>query len=184
MGSSLNKVVESGAPDIDLDAAVIVALGANLPGAYLSCEALLDAAVSRLAQEAMTVRARSAWWRSAAWPDPGAPAFLNGVVLVETALTPAETIERLHAVEAAFGRERAARNAPRTLDLDLIAHGRLTVHAEGLTVPHPRAHQRAFVMGPLAQIAPLWRHPVLGRTAVELLAEADIGKDARPLGAD
>ncbi len=177
----MNNVVESSAPDIDLDAVVIVALGANLPGAYPSCEALLDAAVSRLAQEAMTVRARSAWWRSAAWPDPSAPAFLNGVVIVETALTPAETILRLHAVEEGFGRERAARNAPRTLDLDLIAHGRLTIDEAGLTVPHPRAHQRAFVMGPLAQIAPLWRHPVLGRTAVDLLAEADVGTDARPL---
>ncbi len=171
------------ASDIDLDAAVIVALGANLPGAYASCEALLDAAVARLAQEAMTVKAQSAWWRSAAWPDANAPAFLNGVVLVETALTPAETIARLHAVEAGFGRERSARNAPRTLDLDLIAHGRQVIDDAGLTVPHPRAHQRAFVMGPLAQIAPLWRHPVLGRTAAELLAEADVGKDARPLDA-
>lgn len=173
----------SSASDIDLDAAVIVALGANLPGAYPSCEALLDAAVGRLAQEAMTVRARSAWWRSAAWPDPAAPAFLNGVVLVETALTPVETLERLHAVEAAFGRERAARNAPRTLDLDLIAHGRLAFDESGLTIPHPRAHRRVFVMGPLAQIAPLWRHPQLGRTAVDLLSEADIGNDARPLNA-
>lgn len=174
----------SSASDIDLDAAVIVALGANLPGAYPSCEALLDAAVAALAQEAMTVRARSAWWRSAAWPDANAPAYLNGVVLVETALTPVETILRLHAVEAAFGRERAARNAPRTLDLDLIAHGRRAIDDSELTVPHPRAHQRAFVMGPLAQIAPLWRHPLLGRTAADLWTEADVGKDARPLNAD
>ena len=161
-----------------------MALGANLPGAYPSCEALLDAAVDRLAQEGMTVAARSDWWRSAAWPDPDAPAFLNGVVLVETALTPAQAIERLHAVEAGFGRERGARNAPRTLDLDLIAHGRLAMEEDGLIVPHPRAHQRAFVMGPLAQIAPHWRHPVLGRTAAELLAKADVGTDARPLYPD
>jgi len=181
MGSSVNNVEMSSASDVDLDTAVIVALGANLPGAYPSCGALLDAAVIRLAQEAMTVRARSSWWRSAAWPDPDAPAYLNGVVLVETALTPAETIARLHAVEAAFGRERAARNAPRTLDLDLIAYGRRKIDESGLMVPHPRAHQRAFVMGPLAQIAPLWRHPVLGRTAAQLWAEADVGKDARPL---
>jgi 2-amino-4-hydroxy-6-hydroxymethyldihydropteridine diphosphokinase len=165
----------------NLDAAVVVALGANLPGAFPSCEALLDAAVDRLAQEGMTVTARSDWWRSAAWPDPNAPAFLNGVALVDTGLTPAETIERLQAIETSFGRERAARNAPRTLDLDLIAFGRAVIDDPGLTVPHPRAHQRAFVMGPLAQIAPHWRHPVLGCTAVELLAEADIGKDARPL---
>ena len=103
MGSSVNNVEASSASDIDLDAAVIVALGANLPGAYPSCEVLLDAAVAALAQEAMTVRARSSWWRSAAWPDASAPAYLNGVVLVETSLTPAEVILRLHAVEAANG---------------------------------------------------------------------------------
>jgi 2-amino-4-hydroxy-6-hydroxymethyldihydropteridine diphosphokinase len=168
---------------LDLDAAVIVALGANLPGAYPSCEALLDAAVDRLAQEGMAVAARSGWWRSAAWPDPSAPAFLNGVVLVETALPPLEAIERLHAVEAVFGRERAARNAPRTLDLDLIAYGRSVIDEAGLIVPHPRAHERAFVMGPLAQIAPGWTHPGLGRTATQLWAEADVGRDARLLKA-
>lgn len=165
----------------DLDGAVIVALGANLPGAYASCEALLDAAVDRLAQGGMAVVARSAWWRSAAWPDPSAPDFLNGVVLVETDLPPAVVLDRLHRLEASFGRERTVRNAPRTLDLDLIAHGRNVLGREGLTLPHPRAHERVFVMGPLAQIAPDWIHPVLKRTAAQLLAEADVGKDARPL---
>ena len=158
-----------------------MALGANLPGTYPSCEALLDAAVDRLAQEGMAVNARSGWWRSAAWPDASAPAFLNGVVLVSTALGPHAAIERLHTIETAFGRQASARNAPRTLDLDLIAYGRLEIEEGGLTVPHPRAHQRAFVMGPLAQVAPAWRHPVLGRTAAQLWAEADIGIDARPL---
>lgn len=170
------------APDIDLDAAVIVALGANLPGIYPSCEGLLDAAVARLAQEGMAVLARSAWWRSTAWPDPEAPAFLNGVAIVQTDLTPEGLIARLHAVETAFGRRRASRNAPRTLDLDLIAYGRLVMDGQDLTIPHPRSHRRAFVMGPLAQIAPDWRHPVLGTSAVDLLAAADVGKDARPLG--
>lgn len=165
----------------DLDGAVIVALGANLRGAYPSCEALLDAAVDRLAQGGMAVVARSAWWRSAAWPDPSAPPFLNGVAFVSTDLAPPAVLDRLHRLEASFGRERTVRNAPRTLDLDLIAHGRRVLHGDGLTIPHPRAHERAFVMGPLAQIAPDWIHPVLKRTAAQLLAEADIGKDARPL---
>ena len=165
----------------DLDEAVIVALGANLPGAYSSCETLLDAAADRLAQEGMTPVARSGWWRSAAWPDSSAPAFLNGVAIVATGLTPQAVIARLHRLEAAFGRERTARNAPRTLDLDLIAYGRQAFDRDGLTVPHPRAHERAFVMGPLAQIAPHWVHPVLNRTAAQLLAEAAVGRDARPL---
>jgi 2-amino-4-hydroxy-6-hydroxymethyldihydropteridine diphosphokinase len=162
-----------------LDAAVVVALGCNLPGAYTSREALLEAAVSALAGEGMAVVARSGWWTSAAWPDPTGPAYLNGVALVETDLSPAETLAALHRIEAEFGRARAERNAARTLDLDLIAHGR-TVTDGDLVLPHPRAHERLFVMGPLAEVAPEWVHPVLGRTAAELAAEATVGADARP----
>jgi len=162
-----------------LDAAVVVALGCNLPGAYTSREALLEAAVSALAGEGMAVVARSGWWTSAAWPDPTGPAYLNGVVLVETDLAPAEALAALHRIEAEFGRARAERNAARTLDLDLIAHGR-TVTDGNLVLPHPRAHERLFVMGPLAEVAPEWVHPVLGRTAAELAVEASVGSDARP----
>ncbi len=169
------------AASLDLDAAVIVALGANLPGDYPSCEVLLDAALARLAQEGLAVTAKSGWWRSAAWPDPSAPAFVNGVALVETTLEPDAVIALLHRVEADFGRRSGARNAPRTLDLDLIAHGRRVIDADSLILPHPRAHQRLFVMGPLAQIAPEWRHPSLNRAARELAESAEIGRDAAPI---
>ena len=159
---------------------MVVALGCSLPGSYPSREALLDAAVETLAAEDLTVVARSVWWISAAWPDQTAPAYLNGVVLVETALSADETLAALHRIEARFGRVRAQANAPRTLDLDLIAHGR-TVLDGAVVVPHPRAHERVFVMGPLAQIAPDWRHPVSGRTAADLAATAGVGADATPL---
>lgn len=160
---------------------MVVALGCNLPGAYTSREALLEAAVAALAGEGLAVVARSGWWTSAAWPDPSGPAYLNGVALVETGLSPAEALAALHRVEAAFGRARSERNAARTLDLDLIAHGR-TVMDGNLVLPHPRAHERLFVMGPLAQIAPDWIHPVLGKSAARLAAGADVGGDARPVG--
>lgn len=156
-----------------------MALGCNLPGAYTSREALLEAALQALSEEGLTVLARSSWWTSEAWPDPTAPAYLNGVAVVETALRPAEALAALHRLEARFGRERAALNAPRTLDLDLIAHGR-TVMSGQLIVPHPRAHERLFVMGPLAQIAPDWRHPVSGETAARLARAATVGIDASP----
>jgi 2-amino-4-hydroxy-6-hydroxymethyldihydropteridine diphosphokinase len=162
-----------------LDQAVVVALGCSLPGAYPSREVLLEAAVDALASEGLAVTGRSAWWTSAAWPDPAAPAYLTGVVLVETRLPASEVLEALHRVEARFGRVRAEANAPRTLDLDLIAHGR-TVLDGVVVVPHPRAHERLFVMGPLAQIAPRWRHPVYGRTAAALAAAATVGMDAKP----
>jgi len=163
-----------------LDEIAVVALGCSLPGSYPSREALLEAALAALADEGLTVAARSSWWRSAAWPDPTAPAYLNGVALVETELTAVDLLAALHRIEARFDRVRAEANAPRTLDLDLIAHGR-TVTQAGVTVPHPRAHERLFVMGPLAEIAPDWRHPVSGRTAADLAATATIGTDAAPV---
>jgi 2-amino-4-hydroxy-6-hydroxymethyldihydropteridine diphosphokinase len=161
--------------------AVIIALGSNLKGSYPSLQALLEAAVKALPAEGLRVVARSSWWTSAAWPDPAQPAYLNGVVIVETRLDPAETIAALQRVERAFGRTRDARNAARTLDLDLIAHGRTLLDEGGLTVPHPRAAERRFVMGPLAEIAPGWRHPVSGEAAQDLAVAAAVGGDAFPL---
>ena len=158
-----------------LDAAVIVALGGNLG----SSRSILDQAVDRLGPAGLKVVRRSSWWRSKAWPDPSEPDYLNAVVLVETSLEPAAALAALHRIEAALGRGRGARNAPRTVDLDLIAYGRrVTEHPR---LPHPRAADRLFVMGPLAEIAPDWRHPVNGRTAAELAAAATVGADARPL---
>jgi len=107
------------------------------------------------------------------------PDYLNAVAIVETVMTPGEVMQTLHDLEARFGRTRAVPNAPRTLDLDLIAHGRTVLAGGDLTLPHPRAAQRRFVMGPLAEIAPDWLHPVLGETAAALAAKASVGLDAR-----
>jgi len=160
--------------------AVVVAVGGNLKGGFESCRALLEAALGDFATVGLRVAARSRWWRSAAWPDPAAPDYLNGVALVETPLAPAAALEALLRLERAFGRVRGEPNAPRTLDLDLIAHGRTVVDAPGLVLPHPRAAERLFVMGPLAEIAPDWVHPALGETAAVLAAAAPVGRDARP----
>jgi 2-amino-4-hydroxy-6-hydroxymethyldihydropteridine diphosphokinase len=84
-------------------------------------------------------------------------------------------------IEAQFGRERGLANAPRPLDLDLIAYGDLVEAGPDLILPHPRAADRRFVMGPLAEIAPDWVHPVLGQSAQALFEQASIGLDAEPI---
>jgi len=163
------------------DDAVVVALGSNLAGKHSSCQALLEAALARFPAFGLVLAERSRWWRSSAWPNRADPDYLNGVVLVETTLAPLGVLKALLALEAEFGRQRSETNAPRTLDLDLIAHGRLQLNAPGLILPHPRAHERLFVMGPLAEIAPAWRHPVSGAAAEALAREATVGTDASRL---
>lgn len=157
---------------------VIVALGSNDKGPWADIPALLEAAVAELAGAGLVVKARSRWWRSAAWPDPADPAFLNGVVQGEWSGTAEALMAALSDIEDRFGRRRSVRNAPRTLDLDLIDFGGQVADGPDLILPHPRAAERLFVMGPLAEIAPDWRHPVLGRTALDLAASADVGRDA------
>jgi 2-amino-4-hydroxy-6-hydroxymethyldihydropteridine diphosphokinase len=160
--------------------AVVVALGSNLKGPYPDTRALLDAAVARLRSEGLDVLAKSSWWRSSAWPDPNDPPYLNGVVFVRTALDAHAAMAALGRIEEAFGRDRHHANAPRTLDLDLIAYGRLVGDLDGLILPHPRAHRRLFVMGPLAEIAPDWILPGTSETACARVAKCDVGLDARP----
>jgi 2-amino-4-hydroxy-6-hydroxymethyldihydropteridine diphosphokinase len=164
-----------------LDEIGVIALGSNLAGEFGSSRDLLDAAVASLNGAGFDVTRASRWWRAQAWPDPSDPDYLNGVVLVETALASRDAMQALLDLEARFGRVRARPNAPRTLDLDLIAFGRQTTHEPGLVLPHPRAHERRFVMGPLAEIAPDWVHPVLGRTAADLAQAARLGVDAMPI---
>ncbi|MHB8286451.1 MAG: 2-amino-4-hydroxy-6-hydroxymethyldihydropteridine diphosphokinase, partial [Caulobacteraceae bacterium] len=165
------------------DDAVIIALGGNLPGAWPSIADVLEAALTELDAVGLKRVARSSLWRSAAWPDPSQPEYLNAVALVETELEPRDVLAALQGLERWFGRVRSAANAARVLDLDLVAYGRLVIEDEvgGLILPHPRAAERGFVMGPLAEIAPHWRHPVSGERAADLAKHVTIGTDAAPL---
>jgi 2-amino-4-hydroxy-6-hydroxymethyldihydropteridine diphosphokinase len=165
----------------DWDDAVIVALGSNLSGEYESSCAAMDRALEEFSDIGLTVKAKSSIWRSKAWPDATQPDYLNAVAIVETSLIPRALLESLHLLEARFGRIRGAANAARVLDLDLIAYGREVCDRDGFVLPHPRAADRRFVMGPLAEIAPDWRHPVSGDTAAALNARALIGCDAAPI---
>jgi 2-amino-4-hydroxy-6-hydroxymethyldihydropteridine diphosphokinase len=100
------------------------------------------------------------------------PKYVNGMAhLVGGPVDPTELLARLMAIEAAAGRVRSVRNAPRVLDLDIIAIGKLVRAAPDPILPHPRAHERAFVLAPLAEVAPGWVHPVLDRSVGELLGK-------------
>ena len=170
---------------MNLDDAVIVALGSNQALGAASPQQILESALARFPAFGLEVVKHSRWWRSAAWPAGAGPDFVNGVAIVGTELDPGDTLAALHSMEAEFGRERSQVNAPRTLDLDLIAFGREVTNptdsAPRPLLPHPRAHERLFVVGPLAEIAPAWTHPVLATTAAELAKSAIFGRDAHPI---
>lgn len=161
---------------------ILVALGSSLAFNRLTPENIITSAVNAL-EDVCDVIARSRLYNSPAWPDPSDPPFINAVIRVEAALGPEQLLAALHALEAAYGRRRTQRNAPRTLDLDLIDYeGRVWAAQEGggLILPHPRLAERDFVLAPLAEVAPEWRHPVTGQSAEEMLAKLE-AKTAIPI---
>ncbi len=158
-----------------------VALGSNLGDRY----ATLSAAVRRLrAEPGLRVVAVSRFYETAPVNcPPGSGEFLNAVVAVETACEPHDLLQFLLHVERQFGRIRSEPNSPRTLDLDLILHGDCIIDSPELTLPHPRMHERAFVLVPLAEIAPDAVHPVHKKAARDLavmVASAEIRAVPRP----
>lgn len=150
---------------------ILIGLGSNLPSSAGGPVSTIEAALARLRREGVHVAARSRLYRSDPVPKSDQPKFVNAVARVETALSPDDLLALMHRIEDAFGRVRRIRNEARPLDLDLLDYdGRVAAGGPSTPIlPHPRLHLRAFALVPLHEIAPDWIHPVLKRTAAELL---------------
>ncbi|WP_309473948.1 2-amino-4-hydroxy-6-hydroxymethyldihydropteridine diphosphokinase [Rhodobacter capsulatus] len=175
-----------------------VALGANLATEAGNPPQSLVAALKMLPEEGIRLRALSRFWRSPAFPAGAGPDYVNACAVVSAAMTPEAVLSALHRIEARLGRRRNARWESRGIDLDLLACGaairpdaateahwrglpldaQMQLAPETLILPHPRLADRAFVLIPLAEIAPLWRHPVTGKTVGAMLAALDATEKA------
>ncbi len=168
----------------------LVAIGGNLAGHLDSPFAQVHAAIEQISQAGLEVNKRSRLFRTPCFPAGAGPDFVNAAVAIVTPLGAAEVLAVLHGIERAAGRERRARWGPRVIDLDLLALGdlvlpdratfrawaglspeeRMTRSPDEIILPHPRLHERGFVLVPLNDIAPDWRHPVLGHSVAEMCA--------------
>lgn len=181
----------------------VVALGGNLPLGKASPRETLVRAVAALADSGLEVRAVSRFFATPCFPSGAGPDYVNAAVRIGTGSAAPEVLEILHRVEARFGREREQRWGMRTLDLDLVCMGDAVLPdaatqtawrglsaeeqrrraPDRLVLPHPRLQDRAFVLVPMCDVAPDWRHPLLGLTAAEMCAAlpVDDARAVRPL---
>jgi 2-amino-4-hydroxy-6-hydroxymethyldihydropteridine diphosphokinase len=153
---------------------VYLALGTNLGDRVENLRAALQALLPL-----MDIQAASPVYETPPWGYTDQPAFLNMVVHGETVLLPADLLRELKRIEVELGRQPNFRYGPRLIDLDILFYGQQTLELENLAIPHPRLHERAFVLVPLSDLAPDLRHPLLGKTVTELLNTVERGEIRR-----
>jgi 2-amino-4-hydroxy-6-hydroxymethyldihydropteridine diphosphokinase len=162
---------------------LFIGLGANLtPDGYASPREGCVAAVSALADEGVHLSALSHWYESAPVPISDQPWYLNAVAEATTELDASSTLAALHYIERRFGRVRTERNAARVLDLDLLDFAGMVSDGSYLALPHPRLHERAFVLLPLGELCPDWVHPVSGIAIQDLIAMIPADQQIRLAG--
>ena len=147
-----------------------ISLGANLPFADKSPQQNIRHALKTLDCADLQFVEASSLWRSPAWPDASDPVFYNAVALFMSHLTPLRLLNRFKKIEQKFGRVPARRNAPRSLDIDLISYGQQLSATGRVKLPHPRLDERAFVLLPLFELDPLWTMPGSRQSLSDLIA--------------
>lgn len=160
---------------------ILIALGANLPSRFGTPEDTLKAARLELEARGLRVVLASDVWLSAPVPVSDQPWYRNAAACVETDLTPMVLLKLLKGVERDFGRVSAQRNAARVLDLDILAYDDVVMDDKACILPHPRLHERAFVLYPLQQIAPDWWHPVLKVSVSQMIENIPAGQEIQKL---
>ena len=142
---------------------ILIGIGANLsPDGYATPREGCEAAIASLAELGIEVVAVSPWYETAPVPISDQPWFNNAVIAATTSMSAEDALAALHRVEAGFGRIRTVRNAARVLDLDLLDYGGTTYSDDNISIPHPRLHERAFVLLPMRDVAPGYTHPETG----------------------
>jgi 2-amino-4-hydroxy-6-hydroxymethyldihydropteridine diphosphokinase len=160
---------------------LLIGLGANLTlDGFATPQAGCEAAVMMLGDLGVKIIRMSPWYESAPVPLSDQPWYLNAVAEADTTFDAAETLAVLHLVEAYFGRVRSLRNAARVLDLDLLDFGGQIHNDEALKLPHPRMHERAFVLLPLRDLVANWEHPQSGKTLDALISHLPADQLIRP----
>lgn len=157
---------------------ILVGLGANLPSPrFGSPLETLEACLETFKDHGLFIEKRSPWYKSAPVPLSDQPWYMNGVVAITTDKSPRDTLKTLLEIENFFGRVRSEANAPRVLDLDLIAFNDEIIEDEGkiedkpFCIPHPRMHERSFVLLPLQDLDKNWKHPKLNCQLLDLIAK-------------
>lgn len=158
---------------------ILIGLGANLHGKYGTPENALRMALEQFPNHNINIDQVSSIWESAPVPVSDQPWYKNAVCSVQTGLLPHELLKALSIIENEAGRVRSIQNAPRVLDLDLLAYHDRHISDEVLSLPHPEMHNRAFVLYPLHEIAPNWVHPILHKSVNELMEKLPKGQEIR-----
>jgi 2-amino-4-hydroxy-6-hydroxymethyldihydropteridine diphosphokinase len=150
----------------------MIGIGTNLPSltGKQPIVTARDAIITIANISGLNLVGLSRWYESAAIPPSGQPPYINGVAHLRGCIDPAQLLAALHQIEFQAGRSRGEINAARTLDLDIIAMGDLVRSAPDPILPHPRAHLRAFVLRPLADVTPHWVHPLYRLSVTQMLA--------------